>query len=140
MAVQEYGVPNRELITALRQRGAVVTAVPVYQWALPEDTQPLRDAVEQIAAGRVDVMLITSATQVEHLMQIAGETGKEGAVREGLRGAVVASIGPISSQALAAHGITADFEPSHPRMGQLVLETAQRARRLLQKKRASDLS
>ena len=37
IAVQEYGVSNSELLEALRARDAVVTRVPVYRWALPED-------------------------------------------------------------------------------------------------------
>src|SRR5215471_4623123 len=34
--VQEYGKSAVELMDGLRARGAEVTAVPVYQWALPE--------------------------------------------------------------------------------------------------------
>src|SRR5258708_39813091 len=34
VAVQEYGVSNPELLSGLLERGAVVTRVPVYQWAL----------------------------------------------------------------------------------------------------------
>ena len=37
VAVQEYGVSNPELLSGLRERGALVTRVPVYQWALPDD-------------------------------------------------------------------------------------------------------
>src|ERR1035441_9747962 len=40
IAVQEYGRSNPELLAGLRQRGAEVTAVRVYQWDLPEDTGP----------------------------------------------------------------------------------------------------
>ena len=47
IAVQEYGKPNPELIEGLEQRGAEVTRVPVYRWALPEDTGPLRRALPQ---------------------------------------------------------------------------------------------
>ena len=38
VAVQEYGASNAELLAGLAERGAQVTRVPVYQWALPEDT------------------------------------------------------------------------------------------------------
>src|SRR5271167_5171661 len=37
IAVQEYGVSNAELLEEFRRRGAQVTRVPVYRWALPED-------------------------------------------------------------------------------------------------------
>src|SRR5262249_59291600 len=48
VAVQEYGARNEELLAGLRQRGARITTVPVYGWALPEDTAPLRAALEQV--------------------------------------------------------------------------------------------
>ena len=49
IAIQEYGKSNTELLDALRARGADVTPVRVYQWDLPEDLTPLRDAVRRIA-------------------------------------------------------------------------------------------
>src|SRR5262245_4645973 len=38
VAVQEYGVPNNELLQEIKRRGAQVLQVPVYRWALPKDT------------------------------------------------------------------------------------------------------
>src|SRR5262249_15635282 len=67
IAVQEYGRPIPELIDGLRRRGAEVTTVPVYQWALPDDLGPLREAVRRLAAGDVDVLLLTTSMQVPHL-------------------------------------------------------------------------
>ena len=75
IAVQEYGRPNPELVEGLRARGADVTTVRVYQWDLPEDTGPLREAARKLAAGDFDP----------------------------------------------------DFEPTHPKMGFLVKEAAERA-------------
>ena len=62
-------------------RGARVTRVPVYQWALPEDTAPLRDAIQAIARGEVDVALFTTSIQVIHLLQIAAEMNLEKELR-----------------------------------------------------------
>src|SRR5262245_13359966 len=45
VAVQEYGTPNLELVSVLRQRGANVTPVAIYRWDLPEDVGPLEQAV-----------------------------------------------------------------------------------------------
>jgi uroporphyrinogen-III synthase len=136
IAVQEYGVSNPELLSGLRQRGACVTRVPVYQWALPEDTAPLRAAVESLANASVDVVLFTTGVQLEHLFQIAGEMGAEEKLRGGLRKAVVASIGPTTSEALRSYGIAPDLEPSHPKMGFLVKEAAEASGELLRRKRA----
>jgi uroporphyrinogen-III synthase len=135
IAVQEYGRPSHELIDGLIARGAVVTSVPVYQWGLPLDLAPLREAVRKLAAGEIDVMLLTSSAQVEHLLRIAADMGVEDAVRRACRRLVIASIGPTTSETLAELGLPADFEPSHPKMGLLVNETAQQARRILQSKK-----
>jgi uroporphyrinogen-III synthase len=40
---------------------------------------------------------------------------------------VVASIGPTTSEELREQGIRIDLEPSHPKMGFLVREAAERA-------------
>ena len=68
VAVQEYGTPNLALIQGLRDRSATVTPVPVYQWELPEDTGPLRQAIREIAERRADVVLFTTSVQVPHLI------------------------------------------------------------------------
>ncbi len=134
-AVQEYGVSNSELLSGLRERGASVTRVPVYQWALPEDCAPLQAAVESLVAGEIDVVLFTTGVQVTHLFQIAAEMKLEEPMRLGLGRAIVASIGPTTSEELQRHGVRADLEPSHPKMGFLVKETAEQSGELLRRKR-----
>lgn len=135
IALQEYGVSNPELIAALTERGAIVTRVPVYQWALPEDIGPMQSAIQGLAAGKIDVVLFTTGIQAKHLFQVAADLKLEDAVRHGLRRAVVASIGPSTSEELKLLGIVPDLEPSHPKMGFLVKETAERSASLLGKKR-----
>jgi uroporphyrinogen-III synthase len=135
VAVQEYGKPNAELLAGLLERGARVTRVPVYQWALPEDTGPLRAAVDAIVRGEVDVALFTTSIQVPHLLRIAHEMGREMEVRGALARIVVGSIGPVTSEELREEGIPPDFEPPHPKMGFLVNEAAQHAAALVAEKR-----
>jgi len=135
IALQEYGVSNPELISSLTERGAIVTRVPVYQWALPENTSPLECAIQEIAAGSIDVIFFTTSVQVKHLFQIAAKMQLEELMRQGLRRAIVASIGPTTSEELQRNGIQPDLEPSHPKMGFLVKETADQAAALLAKKR-----
>ena len=134
VAVQEYGRPSQELIDGLRARGADVTLVQVYQWALPADLEPLREAARRLAGGEIDVLLVTSSVQLEHLLKVAAELRLEEEVRRACGRVVMASIGPTTSETLAELGFPADFEPSHPKMGLLVNECAREARRLLQSK------
>ena len=127
IAVQEYGKSNPELLDGFRARGAEVSTIRVYQWDLPEDVEPLREAARRLAAGEFGMALFTTSIQVPHLLRIAAEAGIEKEVKEGLSKALVASIGPTTSETLEEYGIRVDFEPSHPKMGVFVQEAAERA-------------
>jgi uroporphyrinogen-III synthase len=140
VAVQEYGLPNRDLLEALKQRGAQVTPVPVYRWALPEDTAPLKHAVGEILVGHVQAMLVTNAAQIEHVMQVAEREGQTAAFIEACKKLVVASIGPTASERIRSHGLPVDFEPSHGKMGILVKETSEQAHALLAKKAGVEIA
>ncbi|OLC82961.1 MAG: hypothetical protein AUH66_03845 [Acidobacteria bacterium 13_1_40CM_4_57_6] len=135
VAVQEYGVSNPELLSGLRERGASVTRVPVYQWALPDDCAPLQAAVKSLVEGEIDVVLFTTSVQLAHLFQIAAEMKLEEPMRLGLCRTIVASIGPTTSEELQRRGVRADLEPSHPKMGFLVKEAAEQCAELLRRKR-----
>jgi uroporphyrinogen-III synthase len=136
LAVQEYGIPNDELVRGLKEREARVMQVPVYKWALPEDTAPLRNLLIEVVAGRIDVLLVTNAAQVNHVMQMLERDGRVEPFRTALRRMVVASIGPTASERLRSHGWPVDLEPTHPKMGVLVKEASEAARSLLERKRS----
>jgi uroporphyrinogen-III synthase len=137
IAVQEYGKSNPELLDGLRARGAEVTPVRVYQWELPEDTGPLREAIRRIVDGQADVVMFTTSIQVTHLFQIASESGREEALRAALRRMAIASIGPTTSEALEDYSLETDITPSHPKMGFLVKETAEQASAILARKQST---
>ena len=134
IAVQEYGASNPDLLKALSQRGAEVFQVPIYRWALPENQGPLRLALNEIIAGKVSVLLITNAAQVDHVMQVLEKDGKVEPFRAALKKMAVASIGPTASERLRQHDWPIDLEPSHPKMGVLVKETSEQVHSLLQSK------
>jgi len=124
IAVQEYGRSNPELIEGLRARGAEVTQVRVYRYALPEDPGPLREAARRLAADGFDLALFTTAVQIANLAEVAREQGIEEQVLAGLRRCRIGSIGPTTTEALEEFGLQPAFEPSHPKMGILVREAA----------------
>jgi uroporphyrinogen-III synthase len=80
--------------------------------------------------------MFTTGVQVDHIFQVAAQMNAEASLRRGLAGMVIASIGPTTSKALVRHGLTADIEPSHPKLGILVDETAAQSAALLARKRA----
>jgi len=139
VAVQEYGVPNPELYDALAQRNAEVIRVPVYRWALPEDTGPLRDSVQATIAGGFDVLMFTSAQQLRNVLTIAESLGVRDTWLTAARKCVIASIGPTASETIRDEGLPVDVEPEHPKMGHLVQAVAREALAVLQRKRAGDV-
>jgi uroporphyrinogen-III synthase len=103
---------------------------------LPSDTAPLKAAILKIVRAQAHVALFTTALQIRHLLAVASDLGLASAVRRALNEElVVASVGPITSAALEAHGIVADIVPGHPKLGHLVLAVARRARGLVAEKR-----
>jgi uroporphyrinogen-III synthase len=125
VAVQEYGVPSKDLLDGLKGRGADVLSVHVYDWALPEDIAPLENAIRAVLQGQVAMAMFTAAIQAHHLMQVAEKMGVREELMTSLRKTKVASIGPVTSEALAEYGIIASMEPSHPKMGFLAREAAE---------------
>ena len=135
--VQEYGVSNEEFLASLEKRGADVRRIPIYRWALPEDLGPLRDAVRSISEGAEDCLLFTSSRQVSNLFEVAGTHECATEFMEGMKKALICSIGPSTTETLRGNGISVDYEPDSPKMGNLVRETARRSAALLAKKRTA---
>lgn len=135
VAVQEYGAPNSEFLDALTERGAQVISVPVYRWALPENIEPLKRVLDLILAAQVEVMLVTNAAQIDHVMQLLKQDQKVEQFRQACTRMVVASIGPTASERLRSLDLPVDLEPSHPKMGVLVKESSEQCSAILQSKR-----
>ena len=134
VAVQEYGATNPELIAELVGRCAEVTKVPVYQWGLPLDTEPLQSCVREIIDGSIDVVLFMTAVQVIHLFQVASDMGVAEEMRRALEALAIVSVGPTTTEEILHYGLKPDFEPSRPRMGFMINEAAQYARKVLAEK------
>ena len=136
IAIQEYGIPNNDLMAALQSLGATVVSIPVYRWALPEDLAPLRDAIQKVLRAEADVALFTNGAQVDHLFEVAAYDKAEESLRLALKGIVVASVGPVCTQVLEQFGLKPDIEPAHPKMGSLIAEVAASAHGILTAKRS----
>lgn len=121
VAVQLYGDENRVLVEGLTARGARVVEIPLYEWALPDDQGVLARLVDDVVAGRVDVVAFTSSPQVRHLFIVAERKGLGPALAAGLRDRVtVAAIGPVCAATLREYGVTPHVQPEKGTMGALV--------------------
>ena len=140
IAVQEYGVSNPELLAGLTERGAEAIALRVYQWALPEDVGPIEAAVRALTGREVEVVLFTSSVQLQHLLEIAERMKLRDEAIAALRQTLVGSIGPVTSVELRRYGLQVALEPSHPKMGFLVKETAERWEKMLRQEPPAEKS
>jgi uroporphyrinogen III methyltransferase/synthase len=112
-AVLAHGVPKRVLLARalvardalpdlLREAGAQVDVVPVYETVSADSGQALRRHFEE---REIDVALFTSSSTVNAVVDTLG--AQAAAL---LSSVTVASIGPITSKTLAARGVRVDIE------------------------------
>lgn len=120
VAVQEYGTSNEQFLDGLRDSEANVESIMVYRWDLPEDRQPLEEAIVEQVEDPFDALIFTSAQQVRHVLQVAKELDRETAFRGSLSNSRICSVGPTCSETLVECGLRVDFEASPPKMGPLV--------------------
>jgi uroporphyrinogen-III synthase len=118
--VQRYGEANGKLCDALRVRGASVDEIATYRWALPEDVGPLERLIDALAAYTVDAVVFTSAVQVRHLHAVAVRMNRGAELAGLLNAATIASIGPVCTAALMAHGVKPTLEAGPPKLGPLL--------------------
>jgi len=112
VGVQLYGTdPNRPLVTFLEQAGAVVRTVAPYVYAPASDDARVAELIDALAAGRVDAIAFTSASQVERLWQVAHARDAEERLRAALGRVLVAAIGPVVVEALEARGVRIGVTP-----------------------------
>ncbi len=139
IAVQEYGIANDELTQALKAQGGLVLPVPVYRWALPDDLEPLKNALVQIADGQIDIALFTTSVQIDHVLQVAQMLKIENKFRTAMNRLVIGSIGPDCTETLKSRGFAPDIEPQSSKMGSFVQDVSQHAERLLAGKKGEGI-
>ncbi len=126
VAILHYGERNEALAGALGARGARLTELCLYEWQLPEDVDALETLVGDLIAGRVQAIAVTSQIQCRHLFGVAAVAGLSDQLADALRTRViVASIGPVCTAALAAHGVTPHVVPVQSKMGLLITALAE---------------
>jgi uroporphyrinogen III methyltransferase/synthase len=98
----------------LRERGAVVDVVPVYQ-VVAAQADPA--VVERLRAGDIDVITFASGGTAARFVEVVGAAGLDADAV--LRGAALASVGPVTTEALRAMGHEVAVEPDESTMGAL---------------------
>jgi uroporphyrinogen-III synthase len=110
--VQLYGQePNPDLVSFLTGAGATVQTVAPYIYAPAADGQRVCALLDEMAAGRVDAIAFTSASQIDRLWEVARQSDRDATLAAGLARVQVAAIGPIAVEALRARGARVDIVP-----------------------------
>ena len=104
----------------MKARGAEVIEIPTYRWAVPDNTRPLIELMDALARREVDAVAFTNAAQVHNFFAVADPLGRSDALRADLGHTLIASIGPVASNALREFGLTATIEASPPKLGPLI--------------------
>jgi uroporphyrinogen-III synthase len=120
ITIHEYGAPNPELESALRERGAEVETVSVYRWSLPDDVAPLEAAIRKTIEGGFDGLMFTSAQQAIHVLKVAERMGVKEEWLAAANRCTIASIGPTATETLVGVGLPPTVEAEHGKMGHLV--------------------
>ena len=113
VGVQLYGEePNAPLMNFLAKAGADVDPVAPYVYASNVDDERVADLIERIAAGAVDVIAFTSASQVRRLWDVARKRDIEASLRAGLARTIVAAVGSVTANEAMRFGMTPAIVPS----------------------------
>jgi len=100
------------LIGAISAQGADVDTVLPYVYDAKAADTNIVTAIEEMGAGKVDAIALTSSGQPRRLFEVAKAHGCEARLREGLKRTPIASVGPVVSDELSTHGLKPDITPA----------------------------
>jgi uroporphyrinogen-III synthase len=101
------------LIGAIKSLGAEVDTVLPYVYDAQAADANIVTAIDEMAAGRIDAIALTSSGQVRRLVDVAKAHGREAQLRDGLAQTPIASVGPVVSDELKSHGLRTDISPAN---------------------------
>jgi uroporphyrinogen-III synthase len=108
--------PDRDhsvLLGKITFQGASVDPVVPYVYDASAAEANIVGAIEKMADGQVDAIALTSSEQVRRLVQVARIRRCEDRLRAGLDRTKIASVGPVVSEELKAHGLRTDITPAN---------------------------
>jgi uroporphyrinogen-III synthase len=108
--------PDKEhsaLIGAISAQGAKVDPVSPYVYDAQAAETNIITAIDEMAKGGIDAIALTSSGQVRRLIEVARAHRCEARLRDGLARTPIASVGPVVSEELKAHGLRTDIYPAN---------------------------
>jgi uroporphyrinogen-III synthase len=103
---------HSRLIGAITAQGAEVDPVLPYVYDAQAAESNIITAIDEMAEGRIDAIALTSSGQARRLFDVARAYQSEARLREGLAHTPIASVGPVVSDELKAHGLHPAISPA----------------------------
>ncbi len=104
---------HAKLLGAIKAMGAEIDTVLPYVYDAKAAEPNIVAAIDEMAAGRIDAIALTSRGQARRLLETAKSRGLEPSLKEALQRTKVAAVGPVVSDELKASGIATDIFPDN---------------------------
>jgi uroporphyrinogen-III synthase len=113
VAIQLYpDNPSAELLNFLRAAGASPDPVLCYVYGSEAVDRRVIHVIEEMAAGRVDLIAFTSTPQVRRMQQVAKANQLEEMLRQAFLRTRIAAVGPVVARAIEEAGGRVSIVPS----------------------------
>jgi uroporphyrinogen-III synthase len=112
VGVQLYPEAPRRLTDFLAAAGALPDPVTPYAYAAGAPDETLVALIGRIAAGGIDAVVFTSASQARRLFAVARERGEADRLTSALRRTATAAVGPVVASELERHCVLPTIVPA----------------------------
>jgi len=103
---------NRNRLTKkLRDFGAKVLTIPIYESTLPKDPSKVFTLIKDLIKRKIDIITFTSSDSALNLIKVASKHKLDVKVKDALNECLIVVIGPITQKTLENLGIKADIIP-----------------------------
>jgi uroporphyrinogen-III synthase len=111
VGVQLYPDAGDRLVVFLEGIGAAPDPVTPYEYASRAADETILALIDQLGAGAIDVIALTSAPQVRRLFHVAESYGLTDRLLVGLGRTTIAAIGPVVAEAVRRRGLSPAIMP-----------------------------
>jgi len=111
VGVQLYPGADSRLADFLTASSAAPDPVTPYEYAPHVADEAIAALIDRMAAGEIDAIAFTSASQVRRLFAVAQSKERAGALAQALHRTSLAAVGPVVSDELRRHGVDPAIVP-----------------------------
>jgi uroporphyrinogen-III synthase len=101
------------LRAAIELAGAAFDPVLPYQYVSDEADERVALVIQEMAAGRVDLIAFTSSPQVRRLTEVAQRLGLTADLARAFGATRIAAVGPLTAEAVSQAGGRTAIQPHH---------------------------